>query len=109
MKLKLKMFNDFSNNKKMFNKYSNKSRNYYDTNTLDVHKMKDDMGGIVILRNFEENMYLILVIDSSKYEERKGLNKNVAAKISHSEYKNVLLNKKIKGIHLIEFKAKIIE
>ena len=42
--------------------------------------MKGDMGGIVILRNFEENMYLILVIDCSKYEERKSLNKNVVAK-----------------------------
>ena len=40
-------------------------------------------------------MYSILVSDSSEYEKAKGVNKNIVAKIGHSEYKNVFLNKKM--------------
>ena len=36
------------------------------------------------------------------------MNKNVAT-ISHGEYKNVLLNKKVSNIQWIEFNAKIIQ
>ena len=38
-------------------------------------------------------MYSILVSSSSEYKNRKTANKNVAAKVSHNEYKDVLLNK----------------
>ena len=34
------------------------------------------------------------VIDSSEYKKAKGVNKKVVPKISHNEYKDVLLNKK---------------
>ena len=50
---------------------------------------------VLPLNNFFEvkpKMYLIVVSDSSKYIKAKGLNKNVVAKISHNEYKDVLLN-----------------
>ena len=40
-------------------------------------------------------MYSILVSDSSEYEKAKGVNKNIVAKIGHSEYKNVLKKKKM--------------
>ena len=39
-------------------------------------------------------MYLILLSDSSKCKKAKDVNKNIAAKIRHSEYKDLLLNKK---------------
>ena len=38
-------------------------------------------------------MYSILVSSSSEYKNRKTANKNAAAKVSHNEYKDVLLNK----------------
>ena len=39
-------------------------------------------------------MYLYLVDDNSEHKIAKGINKNVVARISHNEYKDVLLNKK---------------
>ena len=39
-------------------------------------------------------MYLFLVNDFSEYEKTKSVNKNVVAKISHNEYKDILLEKK---------------
>ena len=39
-------------------------------------------------------MYPCLVDDNSEPKKTKGANKNVVAKISHNEYKDILLNKK---------------
>ena len=39
-------------------------------------------------------MFSILVSNSSEYKKRKTANKNLAAKVSNNEYKDVLLNKK---------------
>ena len=39
-------------------------------------------------------MYSFLVDDSSEHKKAKVLNKNVVARISHSEYRDVLLNSK---------------
>ena len=39
-------------------------------------------------------MYSNLVDDNSEHKKAKSVNKNVAATISHNEYKDVLLNKK---------------
>ena len=39
-------------------------------------------------------MYSFLVNDSSEHKKAKGANENIVAKISHSEYKAVLLNNK---------------
>lgn len=39
-------------------------------------------------------MYSLLVDDSSKHKKVKGLHKSSVGKISHSEYKDVYLNKK---------------
>ena len=38
-------------------------------------------------------MYSFLV-ENSKHKKTKGINRNVAATISHNEYKDVLLNNK---------------
>ena len=35
-----------------------------------------------------------MVDDNSEYKKTKGVNRNVVARISHDEYKDVLLNKK---------------
>ena len=40
-------------------------------------------------------MYSILVSDSSEYEKAKGVTNNIVAKIGHSDYKNVCLNKRV--------------
>ena len=37
-------------------------------------------------------MYSFLVDDNSEHKNAKGVNKNVVATISHSEYKDVLLD-----------------
>ena len=41
----------------------------------------------------KSKIYSILVRDFSGYKKAKGVNKNVVAKISHNEYKDVFLNK----------------
>ena len=40
------------------------------------------------------NKYAFLVDDNSEDKKTEGVNKNVVERINHSEYKNVLLNKK---------------
>ena len=67
-----KMF-DFSN-------YSSKSNFYDDSNKLVIGKMKDEM-----LRRFS------FLIVNNKHKKTKGVDQNVAGKIVHNEYKNVLL------------------
>ena len=82
-----KMF-DFSN-------YSSKSKYYHNSNKLVVGKMKDE-AAVVAIEEFvglTEQMYSYLVNDNSEDKKAKAVNKNVVAKISHSEYKDVLLNK----------------
>ena len=37
-------------------------------------------------------MYLFLVDDSSEHQKENGVNKNVVARVSHGEYKDVLWN-----------------
>ena len=79
-----------------FSNYSAGSKYYYDSNTLVVGKMKDEMGGFAIEQFFElkPKMFSILVSDSSEYKKAIGANENFVGKISHNEYKDVLLNKK---------------
>ena len=56
--------------------------------------MKDKMGGAAIEKfiGLKPKMNSILVSNFNEYKKAKGVNKNV--KISHNEYKDVLLNKK---------------
>ena len=51
------------------------------------------------------------MIDSSKSEKAKCVNKNIVAKISHNEHKDVLLNTKClrRSINLIQKNCKINE
>ena len=61
-----------------------------------VGKMKDETVGVDIKKfvGLKPKMYSFLIDDSSKRKKANGVNKNVAAKISHDEYKYVLPNKK---------------
>ena len=58
----------FSKNKKMFNfsNYSAESKYYDESSALIVGKMKDDMGGVSIVKfiGLKLKMYLILMSDS---------------------------------------------
>ena len=58
--------------------------------------MKDETSGAAIKEfvSLKSKMYSFLVEDSSEHKKAKGVNRNVAATISHNEYKAVLLNKK---------------
>ena len=40
-------------------------------------------------------MYSLVVSDSSKYKKAKYVNKNIVGEISHNEFKDVLLDKKM--------------
>ena len=61
-----------------------------------VDKMKDVTAGVAIeeFGQLEPKMYSYLVDNNSDQKNGKSVNKNVAAAISHNEYKDVLLNKK---------------
>ena len=58
--------------------------------------MKDETGGVAIKEfvGLKPKMYSFLVDDNSGNKKVKGVNRNVVATISHSEYKDVLLNNK---------------
>ena len=59
-------------------------------------KVKDETGGFAI-KEFvvlKPKMFSFFVDDSSEHKKSKGVNKNVVAKTTHREYKDVFLNKK---------------
>ena len=86
----------FSKDKEMFgfSNYSAKSKYYDDSNKLVAGKMKDKTDGIVIEEfvGLKPKMYSFLVGCCSESKKEKKKNKNIVAKISHDEHKNVLLN-----------------
>ena len=49
-----------------------------------------------VYENFSSNkeMFSFLVDDNSEHKKAKGVNRNVIAKTSHNEYKDVLFNNK---------------
>ena len=78
-----------------FSNHSTKSKIYDDSNKSVIGKMKDETGGVGIeeLVGLKLKMYPVLVVNS-EHKKAKGVNRNVAATISHNEYKDVLLNNK---------------
>ena len=58
--------------------------------------MKDETAGIVIKEfvGLKPKIYSYLVNNNSEHKKADGMNGNVAAIISHNEYKDVLPNKK---------------
>ena len=57
---------------------------------------KDETAGVAIEEfvGLKPKMYLFLIDDNSAHKKAKGLNRNMVEKITHSEYKCVLLNNK---------------
>ena len=74
--------------------YSAKSKYYDDLNKLVVGKIKNETGDVAIEGFLGFKMYSVLVDDSNEQKKAKGLKRNFVARISHNEYKDVLLNKK---------------
>ena len=58
--------------------------------------MTDETAGAAIDKfvGLKEDIYSFLVDKNSEYIKSKGVNSNVAAAISHNEYKDILLNNK---------------
>ena len=92
------VYKDCSNDKEMFDfsNYSTKSKYYDNSNKLVVGKIKDETTGVAIEEfvGLKPKMYSYLVNDNSEHKKAKGVNRNVVATKSHSEYRDVLLNKK---------------
>ena len=84
---------DFSKNKEMpdFSSYSSSSKYYDNSNTLDVGKMKDELGGLAPEKYAREKpkIRVILVSDIRKYKKGKGVTENGVTKISHNIYRDV--------------------
>ena len=78
-----------------FSNYSIESKYYDNSKKLVLGKMKDEIGGVAIEEfvGLKPKMYSFLV-DNNEHKKAKCVNRNIAATISHSEYKDVLLNKK---------------
>ena len=58
--------------------------------------MTDETSGAVIEEfvRLKQDIYSFLVDNNSEHIKSKGVNSNVAAAISHNEYKDILLNNK---------------
>ena len=87
-----------SNDKEMFDfsNYSAQSRYYDNSNKLFVSTMKDKTAGAAVegFSGLKPNICSYLVDDNSEHKKVKGVNKNVAATVSHNEYNDALFNKK---------------
>ena len=92
------VYKDFNSNKEMFDfsNYLTKSKYYGDSNKLPIGKMKDETGGVAIEKfvGLKTKMHLFLVDDNSEHKKANVVNKNIAARISHNKYKDVLSNNK---------------
>ena len=71
-----------------------KSKYYDDLNKLVIEKMKDETGGVAIeeFAGLKVKMYSFFVDNNSEHKKADGVNRNVVVTISHTEYKDVLLN-----------------
>ena len=78
-----------------FSNYSTKSKYFYDSNKLNIGKMKDETAGVTIKEfvGLKSKMYPFLV-DNSERKIAKSVKKNVVATISHNEHKDVFSNNK---------------
>ena len=92
------VYEDFSNDKKVFDfsNYSTKSKYFDNSNKSVVYKMKDETAGVAVEEyvGLKPKMYSYLVDNNSVHKKTKSVNKNVVARTSHNEYKDILLNEK---------------
>ena len=79
-----------------FNGYSNNSPYYNVENKKKIGKMKDEMGGVLMIEfmGLCVRMYSVLSADLKEKKKAKGINKTVVKNhIKHSDYVNCLSNK----------------
>ena len=92
------VYKNFSDDKEMFDfsNYSTRSKYCDKSNKLGVSKMKDETTGVAIEEfvRLKPKIYLLLVDDNSEHKKAKDVNKNGVSTITHTECKDVLLNKK---------------
>ena len=76
--------------------YSTKSTYHNDSNKLVIGKIKDETCSVAIreFAGLKPKMYSFLIEDNSEQKKAKGVNRNLLEILTHSEYKNVLLNNK---------------
>ena len=83
------VYEDCSSNKEMFDfsNYSTKWKYHYDSNKLEMRKMKDETAAVVIEEfvGLKPKMYSYLVDDNSEHKKAKGWYRNIVATISHNE------------------------
>ena len=79
-----------------FKKNSPKSKYYADSNKLVAGKMKYETGSLAIEEfiGLNRKTYSFFVDDNSELKKAKDVNKKIIERISHSEYKDVFLNRK---------------
>ena len=75
------------------NEYDNMTKYYENSNKSVIGKMKDETRGVAIEEfvGLKPKMYSFLV-DNSEHRNANGVNRNVVPRISHNEYKDVLLD-----------------
>ena len=91
------VYQDFSCNKEMsdFSNYLIKSKYHNDWNKLVIGTMNDETTTRVAIEEFaglKSKMYSFLIDNNSEYKKAKEVNRNIVEKITHNEYKDVLLN-----------------
>ena len=78
-----------------FSNYSEGWRFYDNSNKKVIGKMKDELGGVVIPEfvGLKSKMYSLITVDDEEKIKAKGVNKKLG--LRHSEFLDVLFNKKI--------------
>ena len=76
------------------------SHNIMTKNELVIGNMRDELRSIATKEfvGLKPKVCLILISDSSEYKKAKGVMKYAVAKLSHNEYKDILLNKNVPDI-----------
>ena len=92
------IYENFYKNKNLFDfsDYSQHSKFFDLANKKVIGKMKDKLKRKIISEfiGFKSKMRSLIAVDSKEVKKAKGVNKNVAKKIRHKEYIDVLLNEK---------------
>ena len=88
-----------------------KSKYYDNSSKLMDRKMKDETGNVAIEEfvGLKSKMYSFLVHDSKDHKKTKGVNKHLAATITHNDHKDDVLNQKCLRHSMNRIQRKIIE
>ena len=100
------VYGDFSRDKEMFDfrNYWTKSKYYDDSNRVVIGKMREETRGVAIegFVGLQPKIYSFWA-GNSEHKKAATIERNVAATISHNEYKDVLLDNKCTRHSVIYF------